>query len=510
MLGLREPQRSFFGAIAQLGREAIMAMGFYGQLAMNAVFKDEDFAGAYDSKNGRPSVPPSMLAIARLLQHYDGISDAEVIEKTRYDLRYKAALDLEPYSIDAPFAKSTFQAFRARLTLHEQEGLAFERSIQLALENGLLPKKLRLALDSAPVRGKGAVKDTFSLLSDAIAAVIRAVASKSKQKAEKVAEEAGLGRYVNDTGTSIKGSEIVDWDSQEDVSRFLEGILEECEQAVNLGEDAECAGDEIWLLKKIIEQDIEQDEAGTSKLGKGVAKDRNPSVTDPDMRHGRKSSGKAFNGHKAHVAVDETSGVILAVEVSSPGEADGEKVSDLIEQSKENTGREVSGAVGDCAYGSATAQAQAESQGIELDSKMPSPPKGKFGPGAFKVSDDGQTATCPAGHPSMKQYQAKEGTLHIWSPDLCEECPLKPKCTKAAKRQLIVRQDFHSRRQRESWARSEEGRMVLRKRVIVEHAIGRIKNLGAGTARYFGQAKTKTQWLWTAAVANLSLIWSQM
>jgi hypothetical protein len=223
-------------------------MGFHGKLAMTTVFKDEDFAGAYDSNLGRPSVPPSMLAIARLLQHYDSISDAEVIEKTRFDLRYKAALDLDPNSVDAPFAKSTFQAFRARLTLHEKEGLAFERSIQLAMENGLLPKKLRLAMDSAPVRGRGAVKDTFNLLSDAIAAVIRAVAHKSNQKAEKVADEAGLGRHVNDTGTSIKGSEIVDWDSQEDVSRFLGGILEECEQAVKLGEDAGCASEETWLL----------------------------------------------------------------------------------------------------------------------------------------------------------------------------------------------------------------------------------------------------------------------
>jgi hypothetical protein len=263
-----------------------------------------------------------------------------------------------------------------------------------------------------------------------------------------------------------------------------------------------------WLLKKIIEQDVERDKTDTPTIKNGVAKGRNPSVTDPDMRHGRKSSGRVYNGHKAHVAVDEETGFATAVEVSSPGEADGEKVSDLIEQSKENTGSEVSGAVGDCAYSSATAQAQAESQGVKLDSKMPSPPKGKFGPGDFTVSDDDRTASCPAGHPSVKQYNAKDGILHIWSPELCEGCPLKPKCTAAAKRQLLVRQDFHSRRQRERWARSEEGRMTLRKRVVVEHTIGRIKNLGAGTARYFGQAKTKAQWQWTAAVANLSLMWS--
>ncbi len=509
MLGTRDPQRTFFGAIAQLGNGVVMAMGFYGQLALNwwTLFKDEDFAGAYCLDNGRPSVPPTMLAIARLLQHYDGISDAEVVERCRFDMRYKVALDLDAHSIEAPFAKSTFQAFRARLTLHAKEGFAFEQSVRLARESGMLPEKLRVALDSSPVRGKGAVKDTFNLLSDAIKAVIRSVARKTNQKPQKVANEIGLGQHINEN-QSIKGSEMVDWGSEEDVSRFLGGLLGDCEVAVKLAEREECASDEIELLKKIVEQDIEQQE-DIPKIRRGVAKGRTPSVTDPEMRHGRKSSGKAFDGHKAHVAVEETRGVITAVDVSSPGGADGEKVGDLIEQSRENTGSKIEEAHGDCAYSSAEAQKQAKDSGVDLKTKMPSPPKGCFGPGDFEVSDDRQTASCPAGHHSVKQYNAKAGVLHIWSPGQCESCPLKPKCTKATKRQLIVRPDFHSRRRRERWARSEEGRLDLRCRVIVEHVIGRIKNLGAGTARYFGRAKTKAQWQWTAAVVNLSLIWSK-
>ncbi len=140
MLGIRDPQRTFFGAIAQLGVDVVVTMGFYGQLGLNwwSVFRDEDFGGAYCLDNGRTSVPPTMLAIARLLQHYDGISDAEVIERCRFDMRYKVALDLDAYSIAAPFAKSTFQAFRARLTLNAEEGLAFEKSIRLAREKGFL------------------------------------------------------------------------------------------------------------------------------------------------------------------------------------------------------------------------------------------------------------------------------------------------------------------------------------------------------------------------------------
>ena len=40
---------------------------FYGFLALHQgeLFRDEDFAGLYCSDNGRPSVPPSLLATAR-------------------------------------------------------------------------------------------------------------------------------------------------------------------------------------------------------------------------------------------------------------------------------------------------------------------------------------------------------------------------------------------------------------------------------------------------------------
>jgi hypothetical protein len=509
MLGERDPQRSFFRAIARFGVETVTGLGFYGSLALQGsrVFRDEDFAEMYCADNGRPSVPPSMLAVARLLQHYEGISDADVIDRCRYELRWKIALDLDPDSLEAPFARSTFQAFRARLTLHAKEGAAFERSVRLAGELGLLPEKMCVALDSSPVRGRGAVKDTFCLLSDAIAGVIRGVARQQQRTAKEVAEEAGLGRHI--VAPSIKGSEAVEWSNEEDVSRFLDGLLEDSERAVALASAAECANAEVELLRKIIAQDVERPAAGKpAKIRRGVAPDRTPSVADPEMRHGRKSSGKVYAGHKAHVAVEQTSGVITAVDMGAPGEGDGAKVGDLIRQSQQVSGCEVEQAIGDCAYGCEEPQKQAQGCGVPLTTKMPGPPTGRFGPGDFQVSPDGSEATCPAGHQSAKHYQQKDGILHVWSPGQCETCPLRERCTTATKRQLRVPANFHDRRRREQYARSEEGRALLRLRVVVEHSIGRIKNLGAGTARYFGRAKTKAQWLWTAAVANLSLIWA--
>jgi hypothetical protein len=510
MLGQRDPQRSFLSAQTQLGPRVISKLGFYGKLASEGqhFFKDEDFQAAYCLNNGRPSFPPSLLAMARLLQHYEAISDAEVIARCQYDLRWKVALDLDLASVEAPFAKSTFQAFRARLTLHQQEGLVFEKSVQAAREAGLLPPRLRVALDSSPVRGRGAVKDTFNLLSDAIAAVVRAVAEKREVAPETVAGESHLERHLEKG--SIKGSETVEWDDRADVSRFLGGLLGDCERAAALAEQAGCATEEMALLRKVIAQDIERTVPdGPPSIRKGVEPDRTVSVQDPEMRHGHKSNGKVYNGHKAHVAVELTSGVITAVEVTAPAEPDGARVKPLLEQTRQTTELPVSQALGDSAYSSRTALAQAHEALVDLVTKMPSPPAGRLGPGAFCVSPDGKTAQCPAGVGSAKVKRAHGGYLHVWSPAVCGPCSLKHVCTKSKARSLCVLDDFHERRGRERQARSEEGRALLRERTAVEHAIGRLKNLGAGATRYFGRAKTRAQWLWTAAVANLSLTWGR-
>lgn len=233
------------------------------------------------------------------------------------------------------------------------------------------------------------------------------------------------------------------------------------------------------------------------------------SVHDPEMRHGHKSNGKVYNGHKAHLAVEVSSGVITAVDVTAPAEADGAQVKSLVEQTRQTTEQPVDQALGDTAYSTRNALAQAAAAEVELVTKMAAPPKGRHGPGAFGVSEDGRSAQYPAGIPSSKVKRRGQGHLHEWSAESCGPCPLKAACTKATRRTLAVPPDFHERRERERYASSAEGRALLRQRIVVEHAIGRIKNRGAGASRYCGRVKTRAQWWWCAAVANFSLAWGK-
>ncbi len=432
------------------------------------------------------------------------------MERCRFDVRWKVALGLKLTSVEAPFVKSTFQAFRVRLTLHEKEGLAFERSVRAARDAGLLPAKLKVALDSTPVRGRGAVKDTFNLLSDAIVAVVRAVARKQGRQPKKVAREAGVKRHLD--ASSIKGTEVVDWTDPEAVSSFLAGLLADCARVARAAEKAECATDEVALLKKVIVDDVQRDPGEPPKIRKGVAPGRTVSVHDPEMRHGHKSNGKVYNGHKAHTAVEIQSGVITAVGVTGPEGSDGGQVKELVDQTKRTTGRPVTHAIGDAAYSTRPALAQAQTARVDLRTKMPSTSRcGLHGASDFTVSKDLKTVRCPAGAYSARTRTRSDGIVHFFPPATCRSCALRPRCTKAKTRPrvLLVPPDFHERRRRERYARSPEGRDFLRKRMAVEHGIGRMKNLGAGVARYFGRLKTRGQFSWIAAVANFSLVWGR-
>ncbi len=83
MLGKRSPQGGLFQAdtmyMQHVGEDSFH--GILGRMGASW-FRDEDFEGLYRETHGRPSVPPSQLCIALLLQTHDGVSDDEAIDTT--------------------------------------------------------------------------------------------------------------------------------------------------------------------------------------------------------------------------------------------------------------------------------------------------------------------------------------------------------------------------------------------------------------------------------------------
>ncbi|MGE3178760.1 MAG: IS1182 family transposase, partial [Vicinamibacterales bacterium] len=525
MLGKRGPQRGLFEADTAYG-EFVGRDSFYGWLASQRgeLFRDEEFAGLYALTNGRPSVPPSVLAVALVLQTYDGVSDAEAKQRADYDLRWKVALGVE---LDArPFAKSTLQEFRAQLILHEEQAAIFRASLELAKRRGRFrakggeQRKLTVALDTTNILGRGAVKDTYNLLGDGIIHLARELATQAGQSVAAWSAAQGYGRYVGPT--SLKGTAEIDWSDPEQRRRFLGEIVADADrlleqarvarQALAAGSPAEVALLEAsGLLRRLLIQDVERRADGPA-IKDGVAKDRVPSVHDPEMRHGRKSASKRFDGHKAAVAVDADAQVITAVTVLPGNAQDHERALDLVAESEANTGCAVAETLADGAYGAGETRQAFADAGRRLVAKVPAEQNGgRFTKGDFTLDLEAGTCTCPGGQQTRDLWPRPEGGgLFRFAADVCAACPLRAHCLKGQGGRSVR---VHPQEGLLQAARAEQagpaGRDLRTRRQAVEHRIARLVQLGIRQARFLGRTMTLFQLLLAAAVANLSLLASR-
>lgn len=518
MLGKRGPQRGLFEADTVYG-DFVGRDTFYGFLAAQRgrLFRDEDFAALYALDNGRPSVPPSLLATALVLQTYDGVSDDEARQRATYDLRWKVALGVE---VDArPFAKSTLQEFRAQLIVHAQQRAVFERSLALAKQRGVwrASQPLKVALDTTNILGRGAVKDTYNLLADGMRQVLRVLAGQADTPLEAWATAAGYGRYVS--GPSVKGGAEIDWDDRAARERFLGELVADADRLlaqVRAARAALVAGgpDETalvaaaGLLSRVLQQDVERAATGAA-LKKGTAPDRLVAIHDPEMRHGRKSAAKRFDGHKAAVVVDTDSQVITAVAVLAGNAPDHEGALALVEQTEAATGCAVGESYGDGAYGDgATRQAFADADRV-LIAKVPrGTNQGRFPKTAFRIDLAAGTCSCPGEqttHDLRRTAGGQQG--FVFAAAVCGSCPLRAQCVAGAGGRTVA---LHPQEALLQAARTFQASPafgeVRRRRQTVEHRLARLVQLGIRQARYVGRTKTLFQLLMAAAVANLTLL----
>jgi len=522
MLGHRESQGDFFRP-DHAYRDHVGETTFYGLLARHGAdwFRNEDFVALYREDFGRPSVPPSQLAVALLLQAHDSVSDEEAISRSAYDLRWKVALGLE---LDEKLcAKSTLQRFRAQLILQDGAGQIFERGVEACRAAGLLKRaKLSAAIDSTPILGRGAVRDTYNLVSDGIRRLVdEACALKGWAREEAVKSE-GLGRHFV---ASFKGSFDLDWSDAEEKRAVVGQLVADARVALNLAtralrgyakESAETQPlrEAQQLLADLLSQDIDEEpeDGGGPTIRRGTPRDRIVSTTDPEMRHGHKSHSKGFEGYKAAIVVEAESGVILATDVRAGNVHDREGAAELVAEAAERSEQELEEVLGDTAYGDLETRESIEALGAEVIAKVaPGTRKGMFDRRDFRVDSKGRSVRCPAGKRSIRRNAVKgddPGWNYAFSCKDCSPCPLRVQCTKSrrAARRLQITEKTEELWRLRKQQRTKKFRKRYRKRVVVEHRLGRMVQLGARQAKYFGKSKTGFQIAMIATVANLMLV----
>ena len=511
MLGERSEQRGLWEAdrlyLDHVGRES-----FYGMLASlrGRLFRDAEFAEFYCADNGRDSVPPSLLATALLLQSPDKVSDAEAKARADFDLRWKVALGIEVE--ERPFAKSTLQVFRAQLILHDQVGEVFESSLRLARESGYLKGRgMKVALDTTNILGRGAVQDTYNLLADGIVKLLRALAAVEQAAVKGWAKARGYERYL---GSSVKGEAAIDWSDKRDRAALLSGIVADADRFLELSRQAQGElGEEsaerqgivaaAELLGQLLLQDVERTDDGVG-LKDGVSRDRMLSVHDPELRHGHKSSSRRFDGQKAAIGVDTDSQLITAVAVL-PGNA------------PDNLGRwnwwNRVRPTPVCRWrrpwatpltATAVPGRPSPTAGRTLIARVPGRPnRSHFPKEDFRIDLEAGSCTCPAGqvarririNPGLGPAPLAEdlpfGRPSDSTRSVCGVCPLRSQCV-AAKPGTGRTVQLHPQeallQQARALQQSEAFAEYRQRRVVVEHRLARLVQLGIRQSRYFGRA----------------------
>jgi transposase len=480
---------------------------FYGLLAEHGerVVSDADFVGCYSERRGRPSIPPSTLAKVLLLAYRCGLSDRQAMEAVRFDLRWKVALGL-PLDHEG-FHPTSLVKFRARLLLHGKERVVFERSLRLARELGLLGEAVEQVVDSTPMLGAAATRDTVTLVRSGVRKLLDAVSSEDAESA------AVLVRNLRFEYAKPRQKPDCEWRSKPAREALLTRVAQDAERALRAVAaepglaSCEPVAAAAALLRELIGQDFEPDPDDVPRLRRGTANDRILSVHDPEMRHGRKSESQRFDGYKIHAAAASEAPLLTAIEVSPGGDQDGKLAPALVDQQSEQL--RPKRLLGDSAYGDSATREQMALRAVEVIATVPErpAPAGRFGKHDFAVDLDAGTVTCPVGRVVTipERAQASGERVVRFGTALCRGCPLQARCAPDGFRTIrLARREDLLQAGRAALKDPPTRQHLRRTRPLIERLLGLlVHRYHARKSRYRGRRKACFQAAWTAVLVNL-------
>jgi hypothetical protein len=463
-----------------------------------------ELAAIYQPRGTAP-VPPALLAMVTLLQAYDQIGDAEAVVTAQLDPRWQMVLGCLG-ATKAPFSQGVLVKFRARMIAHDLDQKLLTRTIELAKRTGKFGwQRLQAVLDSSPLVGAGRIEDTWNLIGRALSAVVTCAATAVGRPRAHVIAEAGLTLVDR---SSLKAALDIDWDDAAAQAAALERLLGEVER-IEQWVAAQPAPVQatpalhtaLTTLRAVLTQDLEPDPStGRQRILRGVARGRQPSLGDPEMRHGRKSRSRPFTGYKRHV-VKLCAPDLIVDAVARPANEPEHTVVALLTPAVARHGT-LTELWMDRGYLASAEIPALHARGVTLHAKPWTVRNGdRFPKHAFTIRLADGLVTCPA----QQTAPIVPGRSTVqFAADTCRACALHDACTTAAEgRSISMHPQEALLQQLRATMHTPDGRTTLRRRTTVEHSLARLDQIQGKKARYKGTRKNTLDVRRCATVTNL-------
>jgi len=505
MLKPKSPQESFYGSY--LYDRIVPADHLLRKInqVVDFSFAWQILQDRYTPDIGRPAEDPEFMLRLCLLQYIYGDSDRQVIENARINLAYKYFLGL---AVDAEVPDyTTISYFRAQRLGEEKFRLVLEQIVRQCIAKGLAKGK-RQIIDSTPIRANITMSSITGLVRKCRENVLKTI----EKQDTRVAKRLGL--------KDLQDVKQVKFASTE------EGLQKEIEAA---GKLLDKVTNELGTKKISLTEELQKDlgllEKAVADREEG-ARDKLISPVDPDARQGKKAS-VTWPGYKAHIVLEEETGIVTGVATTSANATDGSQLKPMLKEQEQVHSIKPKELTADKAYDwGENLESLAGNKtiaNIALSRRVNPRNKGYFSVDEFLCDPKRAKLMCPAGHISTNRYKEilngyppnKPGYAFQFRASWCNACPLKSKCVenKEGRRIYISYYESYFRQARERLA-TEEGKQAYRNRYKIEQKMADLtRYCGLRRCRYRGLDRAGIHTLLATTVCNIKrmvkLLWGK-
>ncbi len=436
----------------------------------------------YSSTMGRTSEDVIRMFKYLLLKTYFKLSDRGLVERAMTDMLFKYFLGYEPEEtklIDA----SLLTIFRRERLIDNDTNLMdklIEKTVELALEKGLIEVKNKIIVDSTHTNAM------FSHISP-------------REELIRQAKELRKSIYKIDESMHDK------MPKKRESSGLLEDQIEYTKELLKVVKE-----DKRFAKLPAIKEQIDLLEETMMDTEYEIEYSK-----DQDAKVGHKTADTSFFGYKTHIAMTPER-IITAATITSGEKHDGKELSNLIEKSK-NNGIEVEAVIGDGAYSEKDNLDYCSKREIKNVSKLSKSVTHGNGKNKddFEYNKDAGMYVCKAGHMAIKKRKSgnkdknQQVESYFFDVEKCKHCPLRNGCYKEGAKtktfNVKIKDDTHIAQM--DYMETEEFKNLYKERYKIEAKNAELKsNYGYDKAIACGKLGITIQGATTLFLANIKRI----